>query len=117
MLHKDNNIKLIFNYHIINTHIVGQLIELRWPISTLHLYSINHEIRNLGILRFYFNMFYTGLILRYKDHINILFQTRKTFEKFDGRKVQFICITNNQRSSKISTPIDFYKLIIALNYI
>ena len=72
-------------------------------------------IRNLGILRVYFNMFYAGLILCNKDHINI-FQTRNSFKNYDGQKVQFICIASNQRVSRISITIDFYKSIIALNY-
>ena len=72
---------------------------------------------NLGMLRMFFNMFYTGSILCYKDHINIFYQTRKAHENYDDRKVQFICINNNQRISRISIITDGYKSIIALNYI
>ena len=52
-------------------------------------------------------MFYTGLILCNKNHINIFLQTKKAFEKYDGRKVQFIRKDNNQRISRISITNDF----------
>ena len=61
-------------------------------------------------------MFYIGLILCNEDHKTIIFQTRKAFEKYDGRKVQFNCISNNQRISGRRVTIDFNKSIIALNY-
>ena len=59
-------------------------------------------IRNPGIVRIYFNKFYTGLILCYKDHINIFF--KPAFEKYD-RKDNF-CISNNQCFARISITID-----------